>query len=186
MESNTGLGTYRVREEKLLEVEKGQASCWRMAGDCAIFMRFEREQIRKSLCSIGDSGGAAHRASIPQRNFNRLMRSNMRLHRGCNRFSRSQHRLTADSQYFSREEMISVPRLCAYIPVIYANFPGIFNRVIRLDFLTRRVIDRIRTYSLRHEPHMRQPHVPPVIRTCDDRPDLKRHSRTPRVHATPT
>ena len=105
------------------------------------------------------------------------MRSNMRLSRGCNRFSRSQHRLTADSQYFSREEMISVPWLCAYIPAIYANFPGIFNRLIRLDFLTRRVIDRIWTYSLRHEPCMRRPHVPPVIRTCDDRSDLKRHSR---------
>jgi hypothetical protein len=69
--------------------------------------------------------------------------------------------------------MISVPRLCAYIPAIYANFPGIFNRLIRLDFLTRRVIDRIRTDRLRHEPSMRRPHVSPVIRTCDDRHDLE-------------
>ena len=51
------------------------------------------------------------------------------------RFRRSTHSFDWDSQYFSREEMISVPQLCAYIFAILFEFSGIFNRLFRLNFL---------------------------------------------------
>ena len=51
------------------------------------------------------------------------------------RFCRSMHSFDWDSQYFSREEMISVPQLCAYIFAILFEFSGIFNRLFRLNLL---------------------------------------------------
>ena len=65
-------------------------------------------------------------AIVLRRNSAWLHRSAMQLNCDRYRFRRSTHSFDWDSQYFSREEMISMPQLCAYIFAILFEFSGIF------------------------------------------------------------
>ena len=106
---------------------RGQASCWRMTGDLASLLydtstiAFENPFVRKVTQS--EPLGCA---IVLRRSSVWLHHSAMQLNCDRYRFRRSTYSFDWDSQYFSREEMISMPQLCAYIFAILFEFSGIF------------------------------------------------------------